>query len=166
MQIWLTGSLQATMCQMSQDLIPIPAGSSQRLTAKVKGTTSQATRALNFTVSSVGFALSVWLCVCVCVCVCVLKLLPLFHQQCWQIFCPVRKHQFATVALGSWPNGGAWEGVICVRYMDRTSESDLNTDSLHGCCRTSSDKVGKERRVEFLFACTLHSTDIHEGRNI
>jgi len=63
----LTGSLQATMCQMSQDLIPIPAGSSQRLTAKVKGTTSQATRALNFTVSSVGFALSVWLCVCVCV---------------------------------------------------------------------------------------------------
>jgi len=105
---------------MSQDLIPIPAGRSQSLTAKVKGTTSPATRALNFTVSSAGFALSVWLCVCFEVTSDVPStvLTNILH---------VRKHQFATVAIGSWPNDGAWEGVICVRYMDRMSESDLNT---------------------------------------
>jgi len=62
---------------------------------------------------------------------------------------PVRKYQFAIVAIGSQPNDGAWEGVICVRYMERMSESDLNTDSIHGYCRSNGDKVGKERRVEF-----------------
>ena len=120
----------------------IPAGRSQRLTAKVKGTTSQATRALNFTVSSAGIALSVWLCVC-------FEVTSVVPSTVLTNILPVRKHEFATRALGSWPNGGAWEGVICVRYMDRMSESDLNTDSLHGYCRTSSDKVGKERSVEF-----------------
>jgi hypothetical protein len=123
-----------------------PGWAQSKADSKVKGTTSQATRALNFTVSSAGFALSVWLCVC-------FEVTSVVPSTVLTNILPVRKHQFATEALGSWPNGGAWEGVICVRYMDRMSESDLNTDSLHGCCRTSSDKVGKERRVEFC----LHS---------
>jgi hypothetical protein len=41
----------------------------------------------------------------------------------------VRKHQFATLAQGSWPNGGALKGVICVRYKDRMSGSERHTDS-------------------------------------
>jgi hypothetical protein len=136
------------MFQLSQDLIPIPFGRRQRLTAKVKGTKSQATRAMHFTVSSAGFALSVWPCLCVC-----FEVTSVVPSTVLTNILPVRKHQFATVTLGSWPNDGAWEGVICVRYMDRMSESDLNTDSLHGC-RTSGDKVGKERRVEFCFVHT------------
>jgi len=111
-------SLQATMCQTSQDLIHIPAGRSQRLTPKVKGTTSQATRALNVTVSSASFALSVWLCVCVCV----LKLLPFFHQQCWQIFCPsgnISLLEYARKLAKRWCMG---RGNLCPVYGQDVGE--------------------------------------------
>jgi hypothetical protein len=77
---------------MSQDLIPIQVGRSQRLTPKVKGTTLQATRALNFTVSSAGFALSAWLCVCVC-----FEVTFVVPSTVLTNILPVRKHQFARV---------------------------------------------------------------------
>jgi hypothetical protein len=86
-------------------------------------------------------------CVCVCVCVC-FEVTSDAPPTVLTNILPVRKHQFATVALGSWPNDGALEGVICVRYTDRMSESDLNTDSLRGCYRSSGDKVEKESSVD------------------
>ena len=91
---------------------------------------------------------------CVCVCSEVTSDVP---SAVLTNILPVRKHQFATVAIGSWPNDGAWEGVICVRYMDRKSESDLNTDCLHGCCSSSGDNVEKECRVEFCLGANCTS---------
>jgi hypothetical protein len=121
MQIWLASSLQANTGQTSEDLILTPVRRSQRLTSNSKRpqTASHVSTALQRVFNR--------LCTVCVPCVCCAYVASVVPSTVLTNILPVRKHQFTTVMLGSWPNGGTWEGVICVRYTDRLPESELHT---------------------------------------